>query len=798
MTAKGTELSCAEQVAQNALDAAIRRTRPDARLPMVNWFDPRQLLRTACEVVLSTIFGKYSDCRLTEALNAAVERVARPAKPAADSPDASSRPPAEYAVSYDEELDCFAVHLPEGRSDIWIDYVSDTGDGWNSTYGVAYHVAQENLRLRIRNDSGSSHKTRRGELLLFGGDQCYPTASRECYDQRLLGPYETALCYTTRPHPAVFAIPGNHDWYDNLVSFTRLFCSRRWIGGWKSMQRRSYFAIRLPYGWWLFGIDVQLGSDIDAPQLAYFKGVVESMGADDRIVLCNAEPYWMHVKTEHEAGRQGGPKGRATPEAPPEVEPAVDETSLEYLERKILKGRVALFIAGDLHHYCHRIRKDGAHMVIAGGGGAFLHLPIEHFDAGSGGHDAALEPLEGSHVFPNRVETDALLAKVPGFWGRNPSFGGLTALAYWLTAWALLSSDWRQCAATVNIPGTAGPWDWLGTLFAQLRAFELSAAGGMLIDLASSQFTLLAHLIVLNPTAGFWVLAVLGGAILFTDTRNALFARVAGVLHGLFHLSCAYVLGLVALGLTGGWLSGPSVSPTLCFLALLGLTIVALFPHARILLGSCTTAIRTGKLLHPTAQLGWSEIASFVLLGGLAYFTARQATVWCGNRDAGLFSNTHLFSWAILALSFGSLVGPHVMGLYLWISSRFFGQHGNEASSSLQCEDFKNFLKLKIDPGNLTIYPIGMARAPQQWKPSSSTANRSGQTSIGPLLEPQLAAAGTCGCSPIVELIHEPIVIPNPRPSPGPGASESRPCECLPAGRVPAGGNPTFTEPRRR
>jgi hypothetical protein len=34
----------------------------------------------------------------------------------------------------------------------------------------------------------------------------------------------TAFEGSEEPHPEVFAVPGNHDWYDNLVSFTRLFC----------------------------------------------------------------------------------------------------------------------------------------------------------------------------------------------------------------------------------------------------------------------------------------------------------------------------------------------------------------------------------------------------------------------------------------------------------------------------------------------------------------------------------------------------------------------------------------------
>lgn len=32
------------------------------------------------------------------------------------------------------------------------------------------------------------------------------------------------------------------------------------------LQEKSYFALRLPHGWWLFGIDLALVDDIDMMQ----------------------------------------------------------------------------------------------------------------------------------------------------------------------------------------------------------------------------------------------------------------------------------------------------------------------------------------------------------------------------------------------------------------------------------------------------------------------------------------------------------------------------------------------------
>lgn len=44
------------------------------------------------------------------------------------------------------------------------------------------------------------------------------------------------------------------------------FCLQGWIGGWLLPQEASYFALALPHGWWLFGLDLALVDDIDMCQ----------------------------------------------------------------------------------------------------------------------------------------------------------------------------------------------------------------------------------------------------------------------------------------------------------------------------------------------------------------------------------------------------------------------------------------------------------------------------------------------------------------------------------------------------
>ena len=65
-------------------------------------------------------------------------------------------------------------------------------------------------------------------MLVMGGDQVYPTASNAAYEDRCKGPYQAALPEPPpNGSPTLYAVPGNHDWYDGLTAFLRLFARRR-------------------------------------------------------------------------------------------------------------------------------------------------------------------------------------------------------------------------------------------------------------------------------------------------------------------------------------------------------------------------------------------------------------------------------------------------------------------------------------------------------------------------------------------------------------------------------------------
>jgi hypothetical protein len=475
--------------------------------PMVGWYRPVQLARTAVSVATSTIFGRHSDHRLVEALAAE---------------------PSEY-------FDYSLADDGAARNDLWIDYAADSGDGFNSTYSSARAVARK-LTLRWGN---TEHQTERGRILVLGGDLTYPVAARQQYEQRLVMPFELALPQSTAPHPDLFTVPGNHDWYDSLVAFTRRFCSMRWFAGWRTHQHRSYFALKLPHDWWLLGTDVQLDSDIDSAQVAYFKKIAALMTPGARVILCNAEPHWIYDK------KYGAEDEQYT------------DSNLRFLEERVLGRRIFVFLAGDLHHY--RRHTDGTrHKIVAGGGGAFMHPTHDQDVASLRGSrpnegEPAPPPYQLITSYPTPQRSRRLTWRNLLFPFLNWKFGLVTGLLYLLTC---------------------------RSLQVDLSSYGIRDFGAALKQVIGAA--------VREPTALLWISLVFTALVLFTDTHPRWYRRIAGTLHGLAHLTAAFFIGwgaawatvhlhtdkvleLVLTGLlvfVGGALAGPLVMGTYLLVSL--------------------------------------------------------------------------------------------------------------------------------------------------------------------------------------------------------------------------------------
>jgi hypothetical protein len=282
----------------------------------VPWLSPPLLAGTAVRVVMAGLFGAYLDKReLQNALDCKIF---------------------DESGSVDE------------TGEMWLDYAADLGDGFNATYSIAYLLAQAQLTV-------GGTELPRGRMLVMGGDQVYPTASGQQYEDRTKGPYEAAMPAVPADgvRSTMYALPGNHDWYDGLTAFLRLFARvDGTVGGWRTRQTRSYFALQLPHRWWLFAIDAQLEAYIDDPQLRYFKDVAEEMREGDRVILCVPNPTWVEAT--------GDPHAYDT---------------VDYFLRTVVTptgAEVRLMLSGDLHHYA-RYTGPGRELITCGGGGAYLY-----------------------------------------------------------------------------------------------------------------------------------------------------------------------------------------------------------------------------------------------------------------------------------------------------------------------------------------------------------------------------------------------------------------------------------------
>ncbi|WP_213451543.1 metallophosphoesterase [Rhizomonospora bruguierae] len=419
----------------------------------VPWLAPFLLLSTGLRTLLAALFGAYLDKReLQNALGA-------------------------------------QVHSQPGTGgELWLDYVADLGDGFHSTYSIAYLLAQPSLAVDGR-------ELPRGQVLVMGGDQVYPTASADAYEDRCKGPYAAAFP-NPGPEavaPTLYAVPGNHDWYDGLTAFLRLFVKVRSdnVGAWRIEQSRSYFVVELPQRWWLFAIDEQSGAYLDDPQLIYFQEAAKQLRPGDRVILCSPEPTWVKSATKPQA-----------------------YDTIDYFVRTIIAptgARVPLMLSGDLHHYA---RYTGRHrqLITCGGGGAYLYP---------------------THKLPERITVppkDAINRK------KSPS------QAYDLAARYPTAPTSRRLAWGVfarlpfRNPGFA-------TMLGVLHTLLMLAMVG-----AATRTDEVVRRLFSVPL-GIMVLLVMGGAVLFARPPNASAKRhpqhwLLGIGHGLAHLT---------LGALGAW-----------------------------------------------------------------------------------------------------------------------------------------------------------------------------------------------------------------------------------------------------
>lgn len=339
---------------RSALAWVTGRRAPGQRLwrNPVGWLLDRQLLAAIKEIVVSTAFARRIDSRSWMTGTRA----------------------------------SFGAGEAAG-DEFWFDYLSDTGDGSRSTYSIAYLV-QSDLWLPpnagvgsevacARNDTASPLP--RGAFLFVGGDTAYHMSDFETLCERFQGPFNWAAEDLTAAGRApdrrpIFAIPGNHDYYDFLDGFNRQFrrpfddaTSYLQLKGFERVQESSFVAIELPFGWQLWGWDSQDGT-LDKRQKNFFVEQNKRLPAD-RLIVATPQPvtaFGLYRKADHAITRTHRELGLET-------------CFLEGESHQAAPGRCRLDLAGDVHHYARywgatsEQAPSSYASVVSGLGGAFVH-----------------------------------------------------------------------------------------------------------------------------------------------------------------------------------------------------------------------------------------------------------------------------------------------------------------------------------------------------------------------------------------------------------------------------------------
>ncbi|GAA3226969.1 metallophosphoesterase family protein [Actinocorallia longicatena] len=248
--------------------------------------------------------------------------------------------------------------------------LGDTGEGDQSQFAVVPGM------LKIGQDT---------DFAVIASDVIYPIGSVNDYPQKFFKPYQDY-------RKPIYAIPGNHDWYDGLEGFMRVFCDRQgdgspgdwWHGSlgfvarklWRrpepadeeklaegrklrsmveqqAVQPGPYWVIDSPE-LRIIGIDTGIQGRLDREQGAWLRRV----SADPRPkLLITGKPIY-----KDDVHQPGSIEGGGT----------VDEIVREF-------SYVAV-IGGDIHNYQRYpivLQRDGrdeiVQYVVAGGSGAFMH-----------------------------------------------------------------------------------------------------------------------------------------------------------------------------------------------------------------------------------------------------------------------------------------------------------------------------------------------------------------------------------------------------------------------------------------
>jgi len=551
------------------------------------------------------------------------------------------------------------------QKDFWWDFMSDSGDGGNASYTVAR--AMQSPHLEVGYAEGLSTDPQIGDLLpasrllVLGGDLAYPGASTEEYQYRFTEMWEAAKP-DERPSPlTVLSIPQNHDWFDNISSFSRHF-----VGDYQNHflqaytpQNRSYFVTRLPHGWWLLGLDFALVGDIDRTQyesilklLASPQGNEEALiKPGDNIILLYPEPFW--TRPLGDAAGEGYPK------------------RYQRLEAKFIANdiKIRLRLAGDLHHYVRESATSGANLdyedmlVTCGTGGAFLHP---------------------THA--KRIVTPKVLDRVNDQSAMTSDLEHRICVG--LQKGKQADANQRQYYHQASYPG-------------RTRSRFLSLWNLIALFKPASLFGLFADKVEGGLPGRCWQrLAELGSGLL---KGNVMFPLLLGALYLLAVYCNSFVFSYAFTA--DGFVHASQIGkePLYDFLCL---WFKALFFSPLAFCVHLVLLILCGSIAH---EDGW-HAGIFGFFYGMIHVLTAAILFWLSS-----YYELNPYLKGLVIFAGGTFIGGVLFGFYFTLVS-LFGGLANNGFSPIAHQGFKGFLRFRLDKdGNLHGYMIGTDAVPQRW-----------------------------------------------------------------------------------
>jgi len=740
---------------------SMRVERPQDTEPMVPWYN-LMMFSSGFDILVSLhiFLGRFDARKMQLALLGNKKKVYR------GGDDTMSDPLNSEGVFDFSTTNNHSNSSTTGDEGFWFDFMSDCGDGFNSSYQISRLLAQPELIVRSRNQLKNLP---RGRILVIGDDLAYPDPTPENYEKRFFRTFEDAMppppsfrkehisiqkpalpvkgwenkgsnskretgTLESYDGPCAFTIPGNHDWFDGLATYTRYILSRDWLGGWLMPQRTSYFATKLPRGWWIFGLDLALDNDINIEQFEFFVKLAErSMQPEDAVIIVTHVPSWVLSDYEKHS-----------------VE-SLPETNLRELMRTHLNGKVKLRLAGDLHHYTRHMPTDCLDkptLIVSGGGGAFSHPTHCFRDRIQVGDEK--DNYERVCAYPStKVSRHLSYLNLWQFRWRNWRFDVLWAICYF----GISTSFFPLC----------GVYDDYLEYNPDHRPLNL------VTFVASRVATLLSQLFISGRLSLVFSFVVIILTYLFTDWSNVKTSTHLcwSLLHALTHICTALTCllfvecmaefvvseGLVAVPRTnvdvpnqsclGGLASSifdeytTHFSHTLDDFPFLNATNSTFFAEPPGLFPSCRFDERlyervsnTLRWMQEEAPLLKTALAIFDLPGTIGLAHVQMCEKLCSDGAYCTYSNDfmkyqqidrvtilkYLAAISFYFVVFAVPIAGHAFGTWLALTLNVLNSQYNEGFSSLRLEHWKNFLRMHVDEnGDLEIFSIGLHRVPKKW-----------------------------------------------------------------------------------